>query len=57
MRNTLFVATFAVFLPTYFISREYIGNHGLWLAMLMFMVTRGVLLTIYAKKLLKNYSY
>jgi MATE family multidrug resistance protein len=56
MRNTLFVATFLIFLPTYFISREYIGNHGLWLAMILFMVTRGALLTIYSRKLLKNYS-
>ncbi|MBP6978922.1 MAG: MATE family efflux transporter [Lentimicrobiaceae bacterium] len=52
MRNTLFVATFLIFLPTYFISREYIGNHGLWLAMLLFMVTRGVMLSLYARKIL-----
>ncbi len=52
MRNTLFVATFLIFLPTYFISREYIGNHGLWLAMILFMVTRGVMLGFYARKVL-----
>lgn len=52
LRNTLFVATFLVFLPVYFISRGTIGNHGLWLAMLLFMVTRGVMLSIYARKIL-----
>ncbi len=52
MRNTLFVATFLVFLPTYFLSRGSIGNHGLWLAMILFMVTRGVMLSIYARKVL-----
>lgn len=52
MRNTLFVATFLVFLPAYFISREFIGNHGLWLAMILFMVTRGVMLSLYARKVL-----
>jgi MATE family multidrug resistance protein len=51
MRNTLFVASLLVFLPTYFISKPYIGNHGLWLAMMLFMVSRGLLLTLYAGKI------
>lgn len=51
MRNTLLVATLVVFIPTYFISREYIGNHGLWLALILFMVTRSILLTFYSKRI------
>ena len=50
MRNTLLAATFVVFLPVYFISRHYIGNHGLWLAMMLFMAVRGMMLTLYARK-------
>lgn len=51
MRNTLVVASLVIFLPVYFISRGYIGNHGLWLAMILFMVTRSVMLTFYSKRI------
>jgi len=50
MRNTLLVATFLVFLPSYYILFDYIGNHGLWLAMMLFMITRGVMLTLFRRK-------
>jgi MATE family multidrug resistance protein len=50
MRNTLLTATFLVFLPSYFILYYYMGNHGLWLAMMLFMITRGVMLTIFRKR-------
>lgn len=50
MRNTLLIATFVVFLPSYYILNKYMGNHGLWLAMMLFMITRGVMLTIFRKK-------
>lgn len=42
MRNTTIVATFAVFLPVYFISQHWWQNHGLWLAFTLFMATRGI---------------
>lgn len=48
MRNSMIIATIAVFIPVYFISEPYIGMHALWLAMTTFMVARGVALTIYA---------
>lgn len=50
MRNSLLIATFIVFLPAYFILREPLGNHGLWLALMLFMLSRGVLLSLYAKR-------
>jgi MATE family multidrug resistance protein len=50
MRNTLLVSTFIVFLPSYYLLEPVFGNHGLWMAMMLFMVSRGLLLTVYAKK-------
>lgn len=48
MRNAMLVATFLIFLPAYYLLEVYIGNHALWLAMMLFMVARGGLLTILA---------
>lgn len=49
MRNSMLISTLIVFLPAYYIATEFIGIHGLWLAMILFMITRGVLLTLFAK--------
>lgn len=50
MRNSLLIATLLVFLPAYFIAKPYMGNHAIWFAMTLFMVARGVMLTLYAPK-------
>ncbi|TVP99428.1 MAG: MATE family efflux transporter [Balneolaceae bacterium] len=47
MRNTMVASTFLVFLPAYFISTHLFGIHGLWLAMVLFMIARGVALGFY----------
>ena len=43
MRKTMMAATLFVFIPFYYI-------HGLWIAMLGFMVARGLFQAIYYKK-------
>ena len=50
MRNAMLIATFLIFLPTFYFLEPYIGNHALWLAMMLFMIARGGLLTLLAKK-------
>ncbi|MBN1338309.1 MAG: MATE family efflux transporter [Bacteroidales bacterium] len=50
MRNTLLISTFAVFLPAYYLTKPWLDNHSLWFAMMLFMMARGVLLTLYAGK-------
>lgn len=56
LRNALIAATFGVFIPTAFIGDHFgWALHGVWLAFLLWMVTRGVWLTIaferwYARK-------
>jgi MATE family multidrug resistance protein len=54
MRNSTFMATIIIFLPSYYTLIGPIGNHGLWLAMILFMITRGLTLTLMAKKHIFN---
>lgn len=46
MRNAMLLSTLAVFLPSYYLLDRMFGNHGLWLAMLLFMAARGASLTV-----------
>ena len=41
MRNIMLVSTFVVFLPAWYLFQP-LGNHGLWLAFLVFMASRGI---------------
>jgi MATE family multidrug resistance protein len=50
MRNSMLFSAFVVFLPTYFLTRNYIGNHALWLALTLFMIVRATTLTFLARK-------
>jgi len=50
MRNSMFVATFLVFLPTYYLTYPYLANHALWLAMLAVMIARALILTWMSRK-------
>lgn len=54
MRNSMLIATLAVFLPVYFLSVPSLGNHAVWLAMTSFMIARGVTLTWYAPRYILN---
>ncbi|NQX99188.1 MAG: MATE family efflux transporter, partial [Flavobacteriales bacterium] len=50
MRNTMLFSTIIIFLPSYYVLANYWGNHGLWLAMILFVLARGISQTILAKK-------
>ncbi|MCI0399845.1 MAG: MATE family efflux transporter [Gammaproteobacteria bacterium] len=41
MRNTMLLSVFLVYLPAWYLLQP-LGNHGLWLAFLLFMATRGI---------------
>jgi len=41
MRNIMLVSTFAIFLPAWYLLQP-LGNHGLWLAFMIFMASRGI---------------
>ncbi len=44
MRNTMIIAVLIIFLPSYYISIGYLGNHALWLSLSLFMASRGLLM-------------
>ena len=46
MRNSMVASTFLVFLPAWFAFR-FLGNHGLWLAFMIFLASRGLGMHIY----------
>jgi multidrug resistance protein, MATE family len=50
MRNSMVVITTIIFLPAYYLLEPLLGNNGLWLAMMLFMGSRGVFLSLMAKK-------
>ena len=50
IRNTMLISALAVFLPASLILMPRYGNHGLWIAFLLFMVARGLSMTLMAKK-------
>ena len=50
MRNTLLIATFCIFLPSYFVCYPLMGNHGIWLSLSLFMLSRGVIQSLLYKK-------
>lgn len=50
IRNTMIIASLVVFLPTNLILMPKFGNHGLWIAFLLFMVARGLTMTLMARK-------
>jgi MATE family multidrug resistance protein len=50
MRNAMIVSTLLVFLPAYYLLIGPLGNHGLWLAMMLFMASRGIMLTAFYRR-------
>jgi MATE family multidrug resistance protein len=50
MRNSMLIATLVVFFPAYILLSRVIGNHGLWLAFILFLTARGVTMTFMSKR-------
>ena len=50
MRNAMLISTLLVFFPAYLALGKWIGNHGLWLAFVLFMISRGLTMTLMSRK-------
>jgi MATE family multidrug resistance protein len=50
MRNAMILSSLFVFLPAFYLLEAPFGNHGLWLAILLFMASRGIFLGLRAEK-------
>ena len=54
MRNSMFFSTFIVYLPSTIILLPTFGMNGLWSAYLLFMASRGITLSLWAKREMSN---
>ncbi len=50
LRNSMIVSSLFVFLPVIYASPRSFGNHGLWLALLGFLLARGLMLSFLYRK-------
>ncbi len=50
MRNTMILSTIFIFLPAFYLFYPLLGNHGLWLALQLFMISRGLSMWLLARK-------
>lgn len=50
MRNTMLLASLGVFLPAWYFLQPLYANHGLWIAFHLFMLSRGLLMTLFSGK-------
>ncbi|MDD2635495.1 MAG: MATE family efflux transporter [Bacteroidales bacterium] len=50
MRNIMIVSVLVIFIPLLFTFKYYWANHGMWLAMIIMLISRGVGLGIFLKK-------
>lgn len=56
MRNSMIISVVAFF-ACYFLGKNVLGNHALWMAMCVFMTLRGVLQSLLYKHVLKNSGF
>ena len=50
IRNTMIISSIFIFLPACFFLVPRFENHGLWIAFLCFMIARGIVMTLMAKR-------
>ena len=50
MRNTMILSAIFVFLPAFYLFFPHLGNNGLWLALHIFMISRGLSMWLIARK-------
>ena len=49
MRNAMLVSTLVIFFPAYILAGRFLGNHGLWLAFILFMIARGISMQVMSR--------
>ena len=54
MKWSLLISTIGVFLPSYYLFSHLFENHGLWLSITLFMLSRGLIQTILVKSIYKR---
>ncbi len=55
MRNAMILSSLLIFIPSLFLFRFYFQNHGMWIALMFFMLSRGISLHLfYSKRVLSK---
>lgn len=54
MRNAMIASTLLIFIPSFYLLKSLLGNHGLWFAMMLFMFSRGLFLSLLYKRSVLN---
>ena len=54
MRNTMIFSSLLIFLPAFYLLYPRWGNHGLWLALQLFMIARGLSMWALSKRAVYN---
>ena len=49
MRNAMLISTLGLFIPLYYLLIGPLGNHGLWVAFMVFQLSRGIVQTILSR--------
>jgi MATE family multidrug resistance protein len=57
MKYSMLISTALVFFPAYFILERFIGNHGLWLAFILFMISRTITMWLMANRAIYSAAY
>jgi MATE family multidrug resistance protein len=55
MRNTMLFATFGCYLPAWYLLQGW-GNHGLWAALMVLLVARGLSQSVYLPRIIRRLS-
>jgi multidrug resistance protein, MATE family len=50
MRNSMLISTLGVYFPAYYLLLPVLGNHALWLALILLLAARGITLTLMARR-------
>ena len=50
MRNAMLISTLLIFFPAYILAGRLMGNHGLWLAFILFMIARGLTMQLMSRR-------
>jgi len=53
MLISMALSTLVIFLPIYYLTHNVLGNHSIWLALTVFMIIRGLTLTLFSKRLIQ----
>ena len=51
MLFSMIISVLFVFLPIYYLTNDWLGNHAIWFSLTAFMLIRGITLTLFYKKI------